>query len=63
VTPSGDSQELIHHLERDQLVAETERPLPPARLSRRAKAGLLALRIVVVVLGAMVLYTFVDGLH
>jgi hypothetical protein len=54
--------ELIMHLERDQLVAETSRPVPRAALGRRAVAALWALRAVVVVLGAMVIYAFVDQL-
>lgn len=38
------------------------RPLPRARLSGRPAAALWALRVFVVVLGAMVVYTFVAGL-
>jgi hypothetical protein len=49
-------------LERDQLVAETSRPLPPAAVGPRALAGLWALRVFVVLLGAMVIYTFVAQL-
>jgi hypothetical protein len=55
--------ELIMHLERDQFVAETSRPVPPAPLSARVSAALWALRVFVVVVGAMVVYTFVEGLH
>jgi hypothetical protein len=55
--------ELIMHLERDQLVAETARPVPRAALGRRALAALWALRVFVVVVGAMVIYTFIDQLH
>lgn len=55
--------ELIMDLERDQFVAETSRPLAPARLGTRARAGLLALRIFVVLLGIMVIYTFIEQLH
>jgi hypothetical protein len=55
--------ELIMHLERDQLVAETSRPLPRARLSGRATAALWALRVFVVIVGAMVIYTFIDQLR
>ncbi|MGZ4332561.1 MAG: hypothetical protein ACXVXL_31785 [Solirubrobacteraceae bacterium] len=51
-------QELVMYLERDQLVEQTGRPLPPAMLSRRARAGVWALRVLVMVLGAMVAYTF-----
>lgn len=55
--------ELIMDLERDQFVAETSRPVPPAVLSTRIKAGLWALRIFVVIVSLMVIYTFVDQLH
>jgi hypothetical protein len=55
--------ELIMHLERDQFVAETSRPVPRAPLSARASAGLWALRIFVVIVSLMVIYTFVDQLH
>jgi hypothetical protein len=55
--------ELIMDLERDQFVAETSRPVPPAALGMRVKAGLWALRVFVVIVSAMVIYTFVDQLH
>jgi hypothetical protein len=55
--------ELIMHLERDQFVAETSRAVPPAVLSTRVKAGLWALRIFVVIVSLMVIYTFIDQLH
>lgn len=55
--------ELIMHLERDQLVAETSRALAPARLGRRATAAIWALRVFVVVVSAMVIYTFIDQLR
>jgi hypothetical protein len=54
---------LIMHLEPDQFVAATNRPVPSAPLSRRAAAGLWALRIFVVLVSIMVIYTFVDRLH
>lgn len=55
--------ELIMHLERDQLVAETSRPLPPARLGRFTTAALWALRAFVLLVGLMVIYTFALQLH
>ena len=61
--PDLDGEELIEHLERDQFVAETLRPVPPAVLAPRARALLWALRVFVLVVGAMVLYTFVAELH
>jgi len=55
--------ELIMHLERDQFVDATSRPVPRAPLSARAIAGLWALRVFVILVGLMVIYTFVDQLH
>ena len=50
-------------LERDQFVAETSRPVPRAALGARATAGLWALRVFVVLVSLMVIYTFIDQLH
>ncbi len=55
--------ELIMHLERAQFVAETSRPVPLMRLGAGATAALWALRIFVLVVSAMVIYTFVVQLH
>ncbi len=55
--------ELIMHLERDQFVAETSRAVPRAGLGARAIAGLWALRVFVVLVSAMVIYTFIAGLR
>jgi hypothetical protein len=55
--------ELIMHLERDQFVAETSRPVPAAALGRHAILGLWALRVFVVLVSAMVIYTFVVNLR
>ncbi len=55
--------ELIMNLERDQFVAETSRPVPRAALSAHARAGLWTLRVFVVVVGLMVIYTFIGQLH
>jgi len=55
--------QLIMHLERDQTVAETSIPVPRAALGARAVAGLWALRVFVVIVSIMVIYTFVDQLH
>jgi hypothetical protein len=54
---------LIMHLERDQLVFETSRPVRRAELSARATAGLWALRVFVVLVGLMVIYTFIAQLR
>jgi len=56
-------EELIMHLERDQLVAETFRPVPRAQLGSRATIALWALRIFVVLVSAIVIYTFIARLH
>lgn len=54
-----EREQLIGHLERDQLVAETGRPLSRARLGRRAVLALWLLRAFVLIVSAMVIYTFV----
>ena len=55
--------ELIMDLERDQLVVETSRPVRKAALGAYTTAGLWALRVFVVIVSLMVIYTFVDQLH
>jgi hypothetical protein len=55
--------EMIMDLERDQFVAETSRPVPRAVLSAHVTAGLWVLRVFVVLVSLMVIYTFVDQLH
>jgi hypothetical protein len=55
--------ELIMHLERDQFVAETSRPVARAALSARTLAALWALRVFVVLVSLMVIYTFIEQLH
>ena len=49
-------------LEAGQLTAATRRPVPRAQLGRRAMISLWALRVVVIVLSAMVVYTFFSQL-
>jgi len=61
--PERSKDELVFHLERDQFVAETSRPVTRATLSRRATAGLWALRVFVLLVSLMVVYTFIDQLH
>ncbi len=51
------------HLERDQLVAVTSRPVSQARLGAGAQLGLWALRIFVIVVSLMVIYTFIAQLQ
>jgi hypothetical protein len=55
----SDQEQFVGYLESDQLVAERSRPVPPVRLSRRAKAALWAMRLFVIVISVMVVYTFV----
>jgi hypothetical protein len=55
--------ELIMHLERDQFVAETSRPVARAALGPRTVAALWGLRVFVVLVSLMVIYTFVEQLH
>jgi hypothetical protein len=69
-TPVRDAQsqerfedELALHLERGQYVAETSRAVPRAALSGRAIAALWLLRVFVVLVSLMVIYTFVSELH
>jgi len=45
-------------LDPGQLTAATRRPVPRARLRRRAAIALWALRVLVIILSAMVIYTF-----
>ena len=49
-------------LERDQLVVDTSRPVGRMALSGRMTVALWALRVFVVVVSAMVIYTFVSQL-
>jgi hypothetical protein len=60
---AAEEEEMIMHLERDQLVSETLRPVPPAVLGRRAVLGLWALRVFAIVVSLMVIYTFIALLH
>ena len=55
--------EQVMHIERGQLVTETSRPVPRAALSARAAAALWALRVFVVLVSLMVIYTFIDQLR
>jgi len=56
--PSADHEELVEYLESDQLVRERSRPVERRPLDRRAALALWALRVFVIVVGAMVIYTF-----
>ncbi len=54
--------EIVMFLERDQLVSDKALPVPRARLSARARAALWALRAFVLIVSAMVIYTFFSQL-
>lgn len=54
--------ELIQALEPDQLVAATSKPLPRYQLSHTANMALWLLRIFVLLMTALVIYTFVKAL-
>jgi len=58
----SEQQELVMFLERDQLVADRSRPVGRMPLDRRTTVALWALRVFVVVVSAMVIYTFVSQL-
>jgi hypothetical protein len=62
-SPPHDQEEFVGYLERDQLETETDKHVPRVQLSVRARAGLWALRIFVVAVSVMVIYTFVSQLH
>jgi hypothetical protein len=55
-------QELSMHLEHDQFVAETSRPVSRAVLGARTVAALWALRVFVMVVTLMVVYVFIAQL-
>jgi hypothetical protein len=59
---AAEQQDLVMFLERDQLVIDTSRPVERMALSRRMSVALWALRVFVVVVGLMVIYTFVSQL-
>jgi len=58
--PEGHREsELIDSLEPDQLVAAVAKPLPRLRLSRSVRTALWAVRIFVLIITVLVIYTFV----
>jgi len=58
----SERQEMVMFLERDQLVFDTSQPVERLRLSRRVNVALWGLRVFVLVVSAMVIYTFVSQL-
>jgi hypothetical protein len=61
--PPSEEEELIMFLERDQLVSDRVKPVPRAELGRATSLALWALRISVLVVSFMVIYTFIVQLH
>ena len=57
-----EQQDLIAYLERDQLVSDVARPVARRHLSRRATVALWGLRVFVILVSAMVVYTFLAQL-
>ena len=55
-------EDLVEALEPDQLVFARDHRLPERQLGRWAQAGLWAVRLFVLIGGAMVVYTFVVSL-
>jgi len=58
----AEQEELVMFLERDQFVGDTSRPVRRMALTPRMTIALWALRVFVVVVSAMVIYTFVSQL-
>jgi hypothetical protein len=62
-TEPSEDEELIMYLERDQLVSDRSKPVARAPLGRGATRALWVLRIFVVAVSFMVIYTFIAQLH
>ena len=60
--PQRNDEDFVMFLERDQLVADKAHPVPRAHLSPRTRVALWALRVFVLVVSAMVIYTFFSQL-
>ena len=61
--PEGDREsQLIESLEPDQLVAAVAKPLPRLQLSRTVRIALWAVRIFVLIISVLVVYTFIAQL-
>ena len=58
--PEGHHEsQLIESLEPDQLVAVVAKPLPRLQLSRPVRIALWAVRIFVLIISSLVVYTFI----
>jgi hypothetical protein len=62
-TDPSEDEELVMFLERDQFVRNRSKPVERAQLGRGATLGLWALRIFVLIVSAMVIYTFIAQLN
>jgi hypothetical protein len=62
-TEPEDDEELVDFLEPDQLVTDKSRHVPRVRLTTRASFWLWMLRVFVLVVSAMVIYTFFAQLN
>jgi hypothetical protein len=62
INEAPDDDQLVNFLEPDQLLSDKSRPVPRAALSPQANAALWALRVFVLVVSAMVIYTFFSQL-
>lgn len=51
-------EEMVGSLERDQLVSDRQHPLGRARLNTASQIALWVMRAFVLIIGAMVIYTF-----
>jgi hypothetical protein len=60
--PQHNCADLSSYLEHNQLVADTNRPVPRAQLTTRASTALWILRIFTILVGAMVIYVFFSQL-
>ncbi len=58
-----EGEQLIMFLEHEQLASDRSIAVPPAQLSRSARAALWLLRIFALIVSFMVVYTFVSQLQ
>jgi hypothetical protein len=61
--PEADHEELIEYLESDQLVEQRAQPVGRRPLTPRLAAALWSLRVFVITVGVMVIYTFFAQLN
>jgi hypothetical protein len=61
-TTQHNGTDLDSYLEHDQFVADTDRAVPRAQLTRRTATALWILRVFTILVGAMVIYVFFSQL-